>query len=102
MQATMRGTGANRPKLGWARARLVSTNGENPKKSPPTKAAGAQMTHRRRSQNMASAERGGDTRSIRLSDATGPSSQVTGAVAIPSPKELGAMLMPRGTKSFDE
>jgi hypothetical protein len=51
---------------------------------------------------MAKAERGGDTTSMRFNDATGPNNHVTGAVAIPSPRELGAILMPRGTKSFEE
>ena len=50
---------------------------------------------------MARAESGGDTRSMRFNDATGPNSQVTGAVPIPSPSEFGAMLMPRGTKSLE-
>ena len=98
----MSGTGASIPKLGWARARLTTANGEKPKKSPPTKAAGSQVTHRRSNQNMARADSGGETRSIRFKDATGPNSQVTGAVATPSPSEFGAMLMPGGTKSLEE
>ena len=55
----MRGTRARSPKFGWARAKLTRTNGEKPKKSPPTKAAGVQDTQRRSNQNMARAERGG-------------------------------------------
>ena len=96
MQPTMSGTGARNPKLGWARARLTRTKGEKPKKRPPTMAAGVQRTHRRSNQNIARAETGGDTRSMRFNDATGPNSQVTGAAPIPSPSEFGAMLMPRG------
>ena len=96
MQPTMSGIGARNPKLGWAKARLTRTKGEKPK------AAGGQGTHRRSNQNIAKAESGGDTRSMRFNDATGPNSQVTGAVPIPSPSEFGAMLMPRGTNSLGE
>lgn len=88
--------------MGWARAKLTSTNGENPKKRPPTKLAPSEDTHRRSNQNMARAESAGDSRSIRLSDATGPHSQVTGTEAIPNPSELGAMSIPRGTNSLEE
>src|ERR1700723_204752 len=98
----MRGIGASSPKLGWAKARLTNTKGENPKNSPPTKAAGDHGTHRRSSQNIDSADRGGETRSIRFRDAVGPNSQVTGAKTIPRPSELGAMLMPTGARSFEE
>ncbi len=101
-QPMIRGIGASSPKLGWASARLTSTNGENPKKSPPAKAATDHTSQRRRSQNMASADSGGDSTSMTFNDATGPNSQVIGAAAIPSPSELGAMLMPTGTNSFEE
>ena len=88
--------------MGWARARLVSTKGENPKKSPPTKAAGDQRTHRSSSQHIDSADRAGATTSIRFRVATGPNSQVTGAKPTPRASEFGAMLMPRGTNSLGE
>jgi len=39
---------------------------------------------------------------MRLSEATGPAIQVTGAVTTPSASEFGTMLMPRGAKSLDE
>ena len=51
---------------------------------------------------MARADSGGETRSMRFKEATGPNSQVTGAVTTPSPSEFGAMLMPRGTKRLEE
>jgi hypothetical protein len=60
-------------------------NGENPYKRPPTKAAGGHVTHRRKSTNMARAERKGERVSATFNVATGPKIHVTGASGMPMP-----------------
>jgi len=72
--------------------------GEKPKSSPPTKATGAQDTHRRSRTYMASAERNGLRVSATLRVAIGPKAQVTGARTIPRPTSavLESRLIPLG------
>jgi hypothetical protein len=77
---------------------LTKTKEENPKTSPPTKAAGVQRTQRRRSQNMARAERAGPRVEATFMVATGPNNHVTGASTMPMAKTdvLERRSMPAG------
>ena len=63
----------------WLRANDVRTKGENPKTTPPRKAAGLHVTHRRSRRNMVKAEKAGARVSATFIAATGPKRAVTGA-----------------------
>src|SRR5580692_5885311 len=80
----MSGTKTRYPVMRWAPAKLTKTNGENPKISPPTNAAGVQRTQRRRSQNIDSPASGGPSVDATFRVATGPKSHVTGAKTVPT------------------
>ncbi len=88
----------------WANSRLDRTNGEKPKSSPPTKAAGVHGTQRRITTNAAKAVSAGVTVEATLSDATGPHIHVTGTSGMVSPvtEVWASRLMPLGWKSAVE